>query len=100
MQDQRFALCFVIGASEEILPDMKQISVESQSWCVNFSVCGYLISSLQFSSLCAAFILLGFFLVCAVGWQVGSKLSSTNKWIMCKIANFCYSSCPVHELGL
>lgn len=67
MQNQRFALCSVIGAClEEILPDMKQISVESQSRCVNFNVCGYLISFFQLSSLCAAFIVLGFFLVCAV----------------------------------
>lgn len=80
IQGERFALCSVIGASlEEILHDMKQISVESQQLCVNFNVCGYLISSFQFSSLCAAFILLGFFSVCAVGWQVESKLSSTNK---------------------
>lgn len=59
MQDERFALCSVIGASlEEILHDMEQVSVESQWLSVNFNVCEYLTSSLQFSSLCAAFILL------------------------------------------
>lgn len=58
IQGERFALCSVIGASlKEILHDVNH---ESQS-CVNFSVRGYLISSLQFSSLCAAFILLWVF---------------------------------------
>lgn len=60
VQDERFALCSVIGVSlEEIIPDMKHICC--QSWCVIFNVCGYLISCLQFSSLCAAFILLRVF---------------------------------------
>lgn len=58
IQGERFALCSVVGASlKEILHDVNH---ESQS-CVNFSVRGYLISSLQFSSLCAAFILLWVF---------------------------------------
>lgn len=81
MQDERFTLYSVIGVSlEEILRGIKQISVESQLLCVNFNVCGYLISSLQFYSLCTAFILQGcfFFLVCAVGWQVESNLAKTN----------------------
>lgn len=58
IQGERFALCSVVGASlKEILHDVNH---KSQS-CVNFSVRGYLISSLQFSSLCAAFILLWVF---------------------------------------
>lgn len=99
VQDERFALCSVIGVSlEEILPDMKHICC--QSWCViSMSVDTQSVLS-DFLPWVLLLFCCGFFVVCAVGWQVGSKLSSTNKWIVCKIANFCCSSCPVHELGL
>lgn len=80
IQGERFALCSVIGASlEEILHDMKQISVESQQLCVNFNVCGYFNKFFSVFLPVCCFYFAGFFSVCAVGWQVESKLSSTNK---------------------